>query len=889
MSAMAEACQSDSSYIADTRLFFDAFHSNYHTGTRCGTGSTGGYDASYRGCGDRYYDDNAWIALAQIEFYKVCGDEKYLNWAKNTLAFSMSGENGPNDSPPGGIRWHESNTGGSSVCAGAPTALANLMLYELTGIEQYYTDGLRVYTWLATCGLHRLSNGIYHEVNQGPLGYQTAVVTQCAVRLYKITGDPAYLAEAQKLGAAMEHQFIDRATGRLKQTGKWAGHDMTNAYVDLYEIDRNPHWLNLAAGYLQYLRNNGWDPVTGRYPTEWNSTTVAPSTDLLDQASACRAMWRMATTPGGSAPIYLNVTNRSSGRCLRALNGLKTDNTHVVIYNVLSSYTSLLWTLTDLQNGSYGIRSWHSDNSIQLFNNQTADNTQLVIFATDAAKPSQQWTLTDVGSGWYNIQSRLSGKSLQPLNGNSAQDTKVVAATTNLSAHAQQWQFPGLSVPISITPSVSVNGGPWTETDRVVYNFGDTIAFRGQAAGSGTWSWSGPHGFTASGSEFTGVNANPTHAGTYCVKFTNSSGVESYSGITIVPVTGVTLFQNINYTGWAAAFGPGAYRTADLVAIGAKDNDASSVRVEPGFKVTFYDHDNFSGPTLVRTADDATFVNDGWNDRAGSMIVEHIDAPIAHWPMNEGSGMSAGDVSPYAFDGTFVNMQADAWTEGQHCRGLSFDGVNDYVEVGGFKGVTGGSSRTCMAWIRTTRNNGGIITWGVPLAGQKWNFAVDGRGGLGVEVHEGYICSTTLVTDGKWHHVAAVLDNDGTPDVSDVKLYIDGVLETPSIILPRRIDSSGNGKVVLGSFAGTDFYFQGIIDEVRVYARALSDTEIRSIYEAEAFRADIITDGKVNFADLAALSETWQSAYSGGADLTCDGQVDWDDLAILIDEWLNAL
>lgn len=881
-SALTAASKVDPSYVAETRAVADRFRSSYW----CTRNGTSGYNAGAGGCGDRYYDDNAWIALALIELYEACGDEKYLTWAKETVAFSMSGENGPGDNPPGGIRWHESRTGGSSVCAGAPTSLANLMLYELTGIEQYFEDGLRVYTWLATCGLHRLSNGIYHEVNEGPLGYQTAVVTQCAVRLHRITGAPAYLAEAQKLGAAMEHEFINKDSHRLNQTGKWGGHDMTNAYTDLYKADGNPHWLNIAAGYIEFLRANGWDTATGRYPTSWNNTTHTPGTELIDQASVARAYWAMASTPGGSAPVYVNVVNRSSNRCLRTYNSAKADNTGVVLFDVLAGYTSEMWTLTDLQNGYYGIRSWHSDSSLQLQNNQTANNTPVVIYSTNAANGAQQWTLSAAGGDWYNIQNRLSGKSLQPYNGFVNNNTNIVVTTTNISASTQQWKFPDVAVPTSITPSVSVNGGPWTQTDRVVYHFGDAITFRGQAAGSGNWSWSGPGGFTASGSECTLSNANPAQGGTYSVKFTNSSGVESYSGITIVPVTGVTLFEHHNYTGWAARFGPGAYRSADLTAIGAKSNDATSVRVKPGYKVTFYDYDNFGGPVLVKTADDASLVDDGWNDRVGSMIIEEIDGPIAHWPMNEGSGILLGDVSSYGFDGDFVNMQADAWTQGKHCRGLSFDGVDDYVTITGFRGVSGSQSRTCSAWVRTTGVSVDIVGWGVSAMGRKWRIRVNESGSLRAEVQGGYIYGATPINDGQWHHVAVVLENDGTPDISEAVLYVDGVRDTVQGVIPCPIDTSGTRDVSFGYYAKC---LHGQLDEVRIYARALDDAEVWGVYEMHALAADIDANRRVDLADFAALSDAWQISAADPGDLSCDNVVDAEDLTILIEEWLDVL
>ncbi|MCS3284755.1 hypothetical protein NXV73_23875 [Bacteroides salyersiae] len=63
----------------------------------------------------------------------------------------------------------------------------------------------------------------------------------------------------------MESHYIDWKTHRLNETGQWGGHDMTDAYVELYKIDQNPKWLNLAAGYAVYLHDNCKDEL-GFYP-----------------------------------------------------------------------------------------------------------------------------------------------------------------------------------------------------------------------------------------------------------------------------------------------------------------------------------------------------------------------------------------------------------------------------------------------------------------------------------------------------------------------------------------------------------------------------------------------------------------------------------------------
>jgi hypothetical protein len=85
----------------------------------------------------------------------------------------------------------------------------------------------------------------------------------------------------------------------------------------------------------------------------------------------------------------------------------------------------------------------------------------------------------------------------------------------------------------------------------------------------------------------------------------------------------VQLRQHCDYTGWTASFGVGNYTLSSIIAAGGVNDDASSIRVPAGLRVTLYEHDNFTGASLVRTADDNCFVNEGWNDRISSMRVEN--------------------------------------------------------------------------------------------------------------------------------------------------------------------------------------------------------------------------------------------------------------------------
>ncbi len=86
----------------------------------------------------------------------------------------------------------------------------------------------------------------------------------------------------------------------------------------------------------------------------------------------------------------------------------------------------------------------------------------------------------------------------------------------------------------------------------------------------------------------------------------------------------VAVQQNTYFGGYSVGLAPGTYTSAALVAAGAANRDISSLRVPAGYTVTLYDADNFTGASLVKTADDSTLIDDGWNDRAASLRVSAV-------------------------------------------------------------------------------------------------------------------------------------------------------------------------------------------------------------------------------------------------------------------------
>jgi beta-glucanase (GH16 family) len=87
------------------------------------------------------------------------------------------------------------------------------------------------------------------------------------------------------------------------------------------------------------------------------------------------------------------------------------------------------------------------------------------------------------------------------------------------------------------------------------------------------------------------------------------------------PTGPVIVYKDCNYTGTAVALTPGSYTLAQLQAKGILNDDISSLKVQSGYKVTFYWEDNFTGSTLEKIADDACLVDDGWNDKITSIVI----------------------------------------------------------------------------------------------------------------------------------------------------------------------------------------------------------------------------------------------------------------------------
>jgi serine/threonine protein kinase len=199
---------------------------------------------------------------------------------------------------------------------------------------------------------------------------------------------------------------------------------------------------------------------------------------------------------------------------------------------------------------------------------------------------------------------------------------------------------------------------------------------------------------------------------------------------------------------------------------------------------------------------------------------------VGWWKLDEGEGAVARDSSGKGNDGRLSGNPK--WTTGHAGGALEFDGAGDHVAAMDSSGITGTSPRSVSAWVRTLDQEAPIASWGADRIGEKYVFRVqdtDGvPGAIRVEVHDGWIVGTTVVADGRWHHVAVVYP-PGSTDVLHHMLYVDGRLESLSAADAQQMNTADGGRILIAADE-QERRLRGSIDDVRVYDRALSPAEV---------------------------------------------------------------
>ena len=233
-------------------------------------------------------------------------------------------------------------------------------------------------------------------------------------------------------------------------------------------------------------------------------------------------------------------------------------------------------------------------------------------------------------------------------------------------------------------------------------------------------------------------------------------------------------------------------------------------------------------------------------DASLSGIVDGVNnGMVGWWHLDEGTGTATDDSSGSGKNGTLKNgtgscgsVACPSWTDGKFSKALNFDGVGDYVQLGFYQTKAQiQNGVTWSAWVNTAATTGTVITQTTDGAG-----SLERAGGLVVRSNKAVFViyngttylqptSTTSVNDGKWHLITGTYDSSNY-----MRIYVDGVLEDTQYAATVEGDgNSVNLRIGYGDLVDPPVnkkFFNGTIDDVRIYNRTLSANEISSLYKA---------------------------------------------------------
>lgn len=208
--------------------------------------------------------------------------------------------------------------------------------------------------------------------------------------------------------------------------------------------------------------------------------------------------------------------------------------------------------------------------------------------------------------------------------------------------------------------------------------------------------------------------------------------------------------------------------------------------------------------------------------------------PSAHSQTAAVSDFNSSLIAHYTFDGN-ANDSAGSnngtanggptYVAGKLGQAMSFDGIDDYVTANASSFPTANASRTVTGWIKSSNRSQSAVV--LSYGNSSYTFYTSfGGGGGRISTAEGSLFSvagSTNLADDVWHHFAIVHDSTGPVQ----RVYIDGV---ENITGANTYSTNNDPTAYIGNRASLNRPFSGSLDDLRVYNRALTASEVSELY-----------------------------------------------------------
>lgn len=308
----------------------------------------------------------------------------------------------------------------------------------------------------------------------------------------------------------------------------------------------------------------------------------------------------------------------------------------------------------------------------------------------------------------------------------------------------------------------------------------------------------------------------------------------------------------------------------------ALTTDEIAAQYSASSDIQAYTTSNYQGKELLRKYNTGVAI--------GTVGSEEITpGPIAEWKFDEGQGQTTEDSTSNNLDGTLGTTSGSStddptWLPEDQCvsgKCLRFDG-GDFVSVPDGTAIDITGSLTLSSWFKTTSSSNQAIIgkwtgstgnnnqYWLGLVGQSIRLYFSDNG-VSANSYRGK--DNAGVKDGQWHHVAVVY----TASSASITMYIDGKLVPIDAVggtIPTALYNSTSPLRIGADSASTPVYFNGSIDESKVYNYARSAAQVQADYNAGAAKLGtqtqtFLSSGLVGYWKMDETSGTSVADSSG--------------------------
>ncbi len=233
---------------------------------------------------------------------------------------------------------------------------------------------------------------------------------------------------------------------------------------------------------------------------------------------------------------------------------------------------------------------------------------------------------------------------------------------------------------------------------------------------------------------------------------------------------------------------------------------------------------------------------------------------VAYYPMSEGAGTTTADATGQGNTGTFgASTGAPTWTtSGKFGNGISFDGSNDYVNTGVTVSSLGLTNKATFSFWAKKVADSTTSPFGNNNEGSDGQdrdvfsfFDVAGTFWLRANAGSQVTLNAGTWSAGVWYNVVGVYDG------STLKLYVNGVEIASSALTGNLLSTSATWKMGRRGEGSGLYYWNGVLDDVRIYNRALSATEVLNLYNDTSGVSQHILNGSMNTQLTSGLVGMW--------------------------------